>query len=184
MHAYTMHSRPPHDVDARDMGRQFETDAPRIAFFVDNLSLDSTQTKTLAAYLSKWSRTHSFDPKVVQYWCTQTALAPIYVRMVERLTEGTNDMCTIHLIDGGFQHIVMRSSGLLCIEKPFRLMLEDQDTMHTVATITLHIDVAPAQTKVRWVHSLPAIGYSWQDPNVLYTTLALFAAWGALHWVS
>lgn len=181
MYAYTTNSHPPQDVNLHDIDRQFKTDAPRIAFFVDDISLDSTRTKTLAAYLSKWSITHSFDPKVVKYWCTQTALAPVYVRMVNQVTvAGT---CKIHLVDGGYQHIVLQSLGSLYIEKPFRLMLEDQHKMHTVGTMTLHIDVTPAQAKVRWVHSLHATGYSWQDPSVVYTTLALFATWGALHWV-
>ena len=184
MYVYTTNSLPPQDIDIHDINRQFETDVPRIAFFVDDISLDSTRTKTLTAYLSKWCKTHSFELKVIKYWCTQIALAPVYVQMVNRLTVGTNGVCKIHLIDGGFQHIVLRSSGSLYIQKPFRLLLEDKHTMHTVGTMTLHIDVTPEQAKVSWVHSLPAAGHSWQDPTVVYTTLALFAAWGALHWVS
>ena len=184
MYAYTTNSHPPQDVDIRDIDRQFETDVPRIAFFVDDIAISSTQPKTLAAYLSKWSNTHRFDPKVIQYWCTQTALAPVYVRMVKWLTAGTHGVCKIHVVDGGYQHIVLRSSGSLYIQKPFRLMLEDQHTMQTVGTLMLHIVVTPAQAKVNWVHSLSATGYSWQDPTVIYTTLALFAAWGALYWVS
>lgn len=184
MHAYTMNSHPPQDIQVGDIDRQFETDAPRIAFFVDTISLDSTQTKSFVAYLSKWSKTHLFDIKVTKYWCSQIALAPIYVRMVNRLTTGTHGVRNIHLIDGGFQHIVLRSSGSLYIKKPFRLMVEDQHTMNTVGTITLHIDVTPTQAKVSWVHSLPTTGYSWQNSTVVYTTLGLFVAWGALHWVS
>lgn len=185
MYAYTTNSHPPQDIDIRDIDRQFETDVPRIAFFVDDISLDSTRTKTLATYLSKWSKIHSFEVKVIQYWCTQIALAPIYVRMVNRLTAaGTRSVCKMHLIDGGYQHIVLRSSGSLYIQKPFKLLLEDQHTMHTVGTMTLYIDVTPEQANVRWVHSLSAPGYSWQDPTVVYTTLALFATWGALQWIS
>ena len=179
-----MSPQPPQDVDIQDIDRQFETDAPRIAFFVNDISLDSTHTRKLSMYLHKWSNTHTFDPTVVKYWCTQTALAPVYVHMVNLLTAAeTHTVQKTHLIDGGYQHIVIRSSGLMSINKPFKILRDDQ-SMQTVGTLMLHIDVHPTNAHVKWVYQMASTEYSWQDLSAVYTTLTLIAAWGALHLVS
>ena len=98
--------------------QQFQVDAPRIHFYINDVK--ETDIDVICAYLLQ-------DEECGQaalHWCTQTALAPIYIAKWERVIK-TYGECT-HLVDDGPQTIRILDSKLV-IKKPFKIMREAVD---------------------------------------------------------
>ena len=167
-------------MDNVSVARQFRVDVPRMAFYADHDRIDSTQTDLLWAYAGKWALTHGCDPMTIRHWCTQTALAPIYVRTVHRLQQSDTPLCSTHLVDDGQQRVVFHRTGKLFLCKPFRIVKSTtSNTTLTVAThVSLHIEVGSQGSQVSWV---PQDHTGKEDtPWWGITATALAVAWATL----
>lgn len=83
------------------------------------------------------------------HWCTQTALADVYIAKLQRIHAVVRRPAHYHLLDDGQQTVEVRTqpdavhadvAGTLRLFKPFRLCrLDDEGTPHAVRRYHLHV---------------------------------------------
>lgn len=131
---------------------QFCVDVPRL-----KLVIDGTHDAALSPMCVYTWLINLFDDERTglqfAYWCTQTALADIYIRKlrsIHALTAhcgGRGGGLRYHLLDDGRQTVEVHSTqGTLRLFKPFRLcQLDTEGTPETVRLYHLHVTlVAPS----------------------------------------
>ena len=174
------------------VAHQFRLDAPRIAFRADDHPLDSRRVEVLWAYVTKWATKHGHDAATIRHWCTQTALAPVYTDAVRALqAHDSPHEYSHHLIDNGQQTITLASTGVLHLQKPFRVVGEHHPhkALRVIRHVHLRVSVAVGCTTVRW----DPVTWNTDGEEVLVaegppssrtwwwaTVAGLVVAWGAL----
>ena len=125
---------------------QFCLDVPRIKLVVDgqrDATLPPPCIYTWLVNLFPDERTGLW----FAYWCTQTALADLYIAKLRRIHAVVRRPAHYHLLDDGQQTVEVRTqpdtacvAGTLRLFKPFRLCrLDDEGTPHTVRRYHLHV---------------------------------------------
>ena len=106
-----------------DIYSQFIVDAPRIKFYIDGVA--ETNTDMICAYFMQ-DENGTFDQGInALHWCTQTALAPIYIEKWREIAKARGDGLASHLVDDGPQTIRI-AGDTIRIAKPFKIMNEVQ----------------------------------------------------------
>lgn len=134
---------------------QFYTDAPRISFYF-NATEFTKNVAVLHQRVVQFCQKHKMDVDTLLLWCTQTALAPLFVEK-HSATSKHNDHH--HLFDNGRQRITFDDhTGAMHIVKPFRVDEEDTTTLqfHTTKHLTLHVTLQQNEEPiVDWVEHTP-----------------------------
>lgn len=134
---------------------QFYTDAPRISFYF-NATEFTKNVAVLHQRVVQFCQKHKMDLGTVLLWCTQTALAPLFV---EKHSATTTHNDRHHLFDNGRQRITFDDhAGAMHIVKPFRVDEEDTTKLqfHTTTHLTLHVTLQRnAEPIVKWVEHTP-----------------------------
>lgn len=119
---------------------QFYTDAPRISFYF-NATEFTKNVAFLHQRIVQFCSKHKMKTDTVLFWCTQTALASIFVKKHAQISE---ECSYHHLFDDGRQRITFDDhKGEIHIVKPFRVDEEDNHTFHfhTLKRFSLHVVV-------------------------------------------
>ena len=127
---------------------QFCLDVPRIKLVVDGCRDGTLPPPCVYAWLVNLfpdERTGLW----FAYWCTQTALADLYIAKLRRIHAVVRHPAHYHLLDDGQQTVEVRTqsdtarvdvAGTLRLFKPFRLCrLDDEGTPHAVRRYHLHV---------------------------------------------
>lgn len=127
---------------------QFCLDVPRIKLVVDGCRDGTLSPPCVYAWLVNLfpdERTGLW----FAYWCTQTALADLYIAKLRRIHALVRCPAHYHLLDDGQQTVEVRTqadatcaevAGTLRLFKPFRLCrLDDEGTPHAVRRYHLHV---------------------------------------------
>ncbi|KAH9257996.1 hypothetical protein BASA81_003559 [Batrachochytrium salamandrivorans] len=129
----------PNDADNQDEDsgilKQFLLDAPRMTIGVDGLRWTGSALELFSLVFSRFlSKTGAL---LAAQFCTQTALAPYFCAVQERLEAG------VHFVDGGRQHIQFDSlASRLDVEKPFKVVDFDSElNARVLFLVTLKIQV-------------------------------------------
>lgn len=126
-----------------ELYNQFIIDAPRIRIFFEEQRESSSPECIFALILNNYDFSTGLR---FLFWCTQTALAPIYKMKLEEINPNFNQFdkepdIKYHLIDDGMQHIHI-SDETLILTKPFSICRIDEegDTI-MIQKLQLHITV-------------------------------------------
>lgn len=115
--------------------KQFLLDAPRMTIGVDGPRWTGSALELFSLVFSRFlSRPEAL---LAAQFCTQTALAPYFCAVQERLEAG------VHFVDGGRQHIQFDSlASRLDVEKPFKVVDFDAElNARVLFLVTLKIQV-------------------------------------------
>ena len=124
---------------------QFKLDVPRIRIYIDSISESSYDI--ILAYLLNRDISEHINLRSM-YWCTQTALAPIYIEKRMKLYKKHKN---IHLLDGGTQHINI-NDYCIHISKPFRVCKEKKNGgLYFAYQLMLAVRVYSSNYTVEWI---------------------------------
>jgi hypothetical protein len=110
--------------------QQFNVDSPRVQFFLDGVC-ERQSDVVLTCLMNRAAdrggtdgdRARGFDEGVRSlFWCTQTALAPLYIDKWSEIVTQRGD--AFHLVDDGKQVIRITDDDIR-ITKPFRILKEE-----------------------------------------------------------
>ena len=160
---------------SKEICDQFALDAPRIQIIVDDEVCHDPPAVLLCDIINRYA-----NGLVMAQWCTQTALADIYIKKLEQIQKVAPTLLSqmngashardreesrLHLVDGGKQinHFEKES---VQIYKPFQLCLANDEGLQTLRHMTLFIRVQEDSTyTVKWKvlphtpsHSVPKDG--------------------------
>jgi hypothetical protein len=120
--------------------RQFELDAPRTAIFVDNQLWTKSPDALFEVFCIRFPRLNAL---IAAEFCTQTALAPYFISVFQRL-----EHLEVHFIDGGQQTITLLDAALQ-VEKPFKVMELDSESNESVlffVILKVQVDLMSGET--------------------------------------
>ena len=151
---------------------QFCLDVPRIKLVVDG-HRDATLPP---ACVYAWLVNLFPDERTglwFAYWCTQTALADLYIAKLRRIHAVVRRPAHYHLLDDGQQTVEVRTqpddaaradvAGTLRLFKPFRLCrLDDEGTPHTVRRYHLHVTLFADGRRARTNTHVGAFVVDWE----------------------
>ena len=150
---------------------QFCVDVPRIKLVVDgqrDATLPPPCVYTWLVNLFPDERTGLW----FAYWCTQTALADLYIAKLRRIHAVVRRPAHYHLLDDGQQTVEVRTqpdtacddvAGTLRLFKPFRLCrLDDEGTPHTVRRYHLHVTLFADGQRRRSTAHVGAFVVDWE----------------------
>ena len=124
---------------------QFKLDAPRVRIYIDGVYEPSYDI--ILAYLLN-RNTSEYNNLRSMYWCTQTALAPVYIEKRMKLYKKKSN---IHLLDDGTQHIMI-NDYCIHISKPFRVCKEKKNGgLHLAYHLMLTVRIYNSNYTVEWV---------------------------------
>ena len=123
---------------------QFILDSPRISIFLDNEKEMSSPECLFAIILNNYDFSTGLR---FLFWCTQTALAPIYKMKLEEINpekttnESNNIFIKYHLVDAGKQQIDINDQTLI-VKKPFNICkITDDGGTHILENLELFVTV-------------------------------------------
>ena len=123
---------------------QFKLDVPRIRIYIDGIyesSYDIIFAYVLNRDISEYTNLRTM------HWCTQTALAPIYIEKRMKLYKKHKN---IHLLDDGTQHITI-NDYCIHISKPFRVCKEKKNGgLYFAYQLRLTVRVYASNYTVEW----------------------------------
>lgn len=150
---------------------QFCLDVPRIKLVVDgqrDATLPPPCVYTWLVNLFPDERTGLW----FAYWCTQTALADLYIAKLRHIHAVVRRPAHYHLLDDGQQTVEVRTqpdtgrddvAGTLRLFKPFRLCrLDDEGTPHTVRRYHLHVTLFADGQRRRSTAHVGAFVVDWE----------------------
>ena len=156
---------------------QFEVDAPRISFYINDITCYSTQVASILHKIQKWCDNHHLDIKNILPWCTQIPFATLYEQKQKTIRSKKQ-----YLFDNGRQSITLdRHSGVLHIVKPFRIDTElENGDFKTIQYISLHVTVYNDTYSVDWIHHSQENRWTIQHHTM---TLGLLCALGISYYM-
>lgn len=159
---------------------QFCLDLPRIKLVIDGHRDAALAPECVYAWLVNLfsdERTGLW----FAYWCTQTALADLYIAKLQSIHSVVRRPIHYHLLDDGRQTVEVRTqpdavrvdvAGTLRLFKPFRLCrLDDEGTPHTVRRYHLHVTLFADGQRTRTAAHVGAFVVDWEP--VMVVTLPL-----------
>lgn len=160
---------------------QFCLDVPRIKLVVDGHRDATLSPPCVYAWLVNLfpdERTGLW----FAYWCTQTALADLYIAKLRRIHAVVRRPTHYHLLDDGQQTVEVRTqpdnahfdvAGTLRLFKPFRLCrLNDEGTPHTVRRYHLHVTLFADGQRRRSTAHVGAFVVDWEPVRPMVQPLS------------
>ena len=171
---------------------QFCIDLPRIKLFINHTFEDTSDPAYVYALLinlvSDWTLGFQFV-----FWCTQTALADIYINKLLQLNNtshpyalglGDNNNSQVHLLDDGTQINTILTekeangsnlnTPVLKLFKPFRVCsISDDDTLNVLCHYHLHVVVTKHTIESHWVHIMAPRVFSCKQNEKIVESLKL-----------
>lgn len=138
---------------SREICAQFAVDAPRIQISFDGEVTADPPTVILCEILNRYP-----DGLMMAHWCTQTALADIYIRKLKEIQSvaptilshldhvmgtGPSDVTTtpLHLVDGGKQTNDFDAHSLTIFKPFFLCRITNDDGFERIRAMTLQVRV-------------------------------------------